>query len=126
MKKVFSIGFLIFGLFVFGCAARPVMPVSGNLSGAKDLAQVKKAITLAAAEKGWVSKEAGARNMELSLVNRSHMVKVNVEYSLQDYTITYKDSMNMDYNPARNSIHPKYGKWLDGLKRAIEINLMKL
>lgn len=122
MRKSFYVAVVF--LFLAACVSSPIMPVDGSVPPNTDVKKVESAISKGAMEKGWVPKTLGGNIMELTLMAREHRVVVDVKYSATNYIISYKDSTNMHYDPARNSIHPKYGKWLANLKQSIERNLM--
>ena len=65
-------------------------------------------------------------NIRATLHNRSHMAAVDITYNTKTYTITYKDSANLKYNPEDNTIHPAYKKWIQYLDNAIKGKLAAL
>ena len=105
--------------------------------------QVKKAIQDAALRKGWTFvNEAGDTNRMLAtlVVRNKHTVMVEIAYSVDKYSITYRDSINMNYHSeakfdsrmpnSRNAaaasgpvIHPAYNIWVQELKDAIRVEL---
>ena len=55
---------------------------------------------------------------------RGHRAVVDVKYSAKDYSITYKDSTNLDYTGTQ--IHKNYNGWIENLDRDIRANLLSL
>ena len=49
---------------------------------------------------------------------------VDVRYTAKDYSITYKDSSNMQYQDGQ--IHRNYNGWIENLDRDIRGNLLSL
>lgn len=117
----------------------PIATASGKPMQAE---QVKKAIQDAALKKGWkLVDEAGDKMLATLVVNNKHTVMVVIVYSADKYSITYRDSVNMNYHSeakfdsrmpnARNAstpsgpvIHPAYNTWVQELKDAIRVELM--
>lgn len=101
--------------------------------------QVKKAIQDAALRKGWtLVDEAGDKMLATLVVRNKHTVMVQITYSADKYSITYRDSINMNYHkeahydsrmPRPSSgatgpvIHPAYNTWVQEFKDAIRIEL---
>jgi hypothetical protein len=52
------------------------------------------------------------------------MAVVDITYTLDDYSINYRDSTNLKYNPGDNSIHSSYNKWVGNLRKAIDTQLV--
>lgn len=117
MKNIFL---AIFTLAMVACNAAPIRPVSSPIPTNVDTKKIQSAITQGAADRGWVAKQMGADTMELSLLTRGHQVTVDVKFDKTAYNITYKNSSNMDYNAEKQTIHKKYGKWINALKHSID------
>jgi hypothetical protein len=120
----------------------PVATASGKVLSAE---QVKQAIQNATKAKGWAIAFDSAGNVIATLNVRAHMIMVQIAYSPEKYSITYKDSSNMKYAPnaqadnrinSANSgytrdgyngpvIHPNYNRWTGDLKDAIRVELQK-
>ena len=49
-----------------------------------------------------------------------HSFDVTIPYSEDLYSIRYKDSVRMDYNPAKQRIDDAYNEYIDGLAEHIE------
>jgi hypothetical protein len=52
------------------------------------------------------------------------MAMVNVKYDTKTYSITYKDSSNLDYTG--DSIHKNYNGWVTNLDHGIQSQLKNL
>jgi len=117
----------------------PVATASGKPIQAE---QVKKAIQDAALKKGWtLASEAGDKLLATLVVRNKHTIMVEIVYSADKYSITYRDSVNMNYHKeghydsrlpsARNAataaqgpvIHPAYNTWVQEFKDAIRVEL---
>ena len=133
---------------ISGCAVKFIpmynlkdQPISPGLSEE----QVKKAIVRAAVTSGWQIVELEPGRLVGTLQVRTHKIIVDIPYSTENYSIEYKNSIEMkvycnasdkenqfvtvtDGNPKTcfpgpQFIHINYQKWVDILKQAIEIAL---
>jgi len=94
---------------------------SGKAVSAED---VRKAIVVAGTSKGWAISNAGdGKTLRATLVVRVHTVAADIEYSATEYSIRYKDSVNMDYKDG--TIHPNYNRWIQNLVTAIRTELAR-
>jgi hypothetical protein len=109
-----------------GCRTAPIYNVTNQgivPSGGKpkSLEQVKTAIVEAGRAKGWIMKDIGPGRLDAELHLRSHVAFVEITYSPASYSITYKNSINLNYDGA--NIHPNYNSWIQNLQREIESRL---
>ena len=96
---------------------------------APQLDQVKQAMRVGAAVKGWTIEEAADGSLTASIVVRDkHKVSVKIDYDASKYSIHYKDSAVMKYevNNGQAVVHPFYNVWVENLKNDINIELLKL
>ncbi|RXJ85607.1 hypothetical protein [Arcobacter sp. CECT 8985] len=128
MKKTFSLLGLLLAimLMVTGCGTALVQNVdnSGFTSKSLSLSKVENAIKKGAIRKGWRTKKIKSGLIVADITVRGkHYVAVNIAYNSKGYKISYRDSKNMDYDPAKNTIHPNYNKWVAYLQRNINYEL---
>lgn len=85
--------------------------------------QMFKAIYAAGTTLGWNIKEIkpGLAFGQLNL--RSHVAKVEIPYSAKEFSIIYKNSVNLRYDKAKGTIHTNYNGWIQNLEKAINIQL---
>lgn len=127
MKKILGLGALVLALiFMSGCRSATVYNVMDAPTGVKSSTQEDKvfeAIKKAGISLGWIVKkvEPGVATAQLNL--RSHMALVEIKYDKKDYSITYKNSMNLNYDPAKGTIHSNYNGWIQNLNQAIQVQL---
>lgn len=91
--------------------------------------QVKQAILAAAGAKSWsIAYQADGKLLATLNVRGKHTVMVGISYTAEQYSLRYKDSTNMKFGEreGRAVIHPYYNKWVQELKEAIRIELLKL
>ena len=118
---------LLITLFITGCV-KPVHDVHDSaVTTVRDISlskkEVKKAIIRAGIHKGWKMKEVKPGHIVGTLHLRDHMAKVNIKYSEKRYSITYKDSSNLNYDGT--NIHRNYNNWIIYLDRAIQVYLSR-
>ena len=102
--------------------------------------QLVAAIRAAAEDEGWRVIAAAPGVMEAKLFIRSHQAVVTIRYDESNFSISYRDSTNLNYNAKdlvnRNSrwnksqvvtkgprIHPNYNVWVAALADRISIRL---
>lgn len=105
-----------------GCRTAPVHNVNGAPivpTGSTDVTmeQVKNAIIRAGAGLGWQMKPIERGHILGVLYLRSHVAKVDIRYDSETYSITYKDSTNLEYQDGK--IHSNYNGWIQNLDTAI-------
>ena len=87
---------------------------------------VERAIIQAGGSLGWVMKKTSEGKIQGVLTLRKHVATVLVTYNANEYSITYLDSSNLDYNPAENTIHKNYNGWIQNLNKSIQVQLSML
>ncbi len=98
-----------------------------NASNASyDLSEVTKAIQRAGSGLGWQMKEQTPGHMVGSLHLRTHVAVVDITYTLDEYSINYKSSSNLKYDPGNNTIHKNYNGWIQNLTNAINVQLVAI
>ncbi|MCW5234156.1 hypothetical protein [Verminephrobacter eiseniae] len=136
-SKLFAV-LLLALVFVAGPASarRPVpiidhSDIAATASSGKTVTagQVKQAIMVGAAAKGWTTAEQGDGQLLATVnVRGKHTVMVLIAYTSEKYSLTYQNSIGMNYDPNAGQplIHPSYNKWVQGLQEAIRTELFKL
>ncbi|ODP32531.1 hypothetical protein A9762_22515 [Pandoraea sp. ISTKB] len=135
-------------------AARPAVPIVPHdsisiISGSGkslSLDDVRGAITRGAAAHDWTVSEVQPGELVASInVRNKHYASVMIKYSETMYSVTYRDSTNLEYQlsgtnsaPTRRDdfnsalpantpmIHPNYNRWVDTLIRDINLELRRL
>jgi len=129
MKKFLNLGILviIMGLILGGCGAPSIVQNIDNsqyLTKSVAKVEVAKAIQRGASRKGWRTKTIGNGLIEANInVRGKYFVAVNINYNSKGYKISYKKTRNLKYNPADNTIHPSYNKWVKILSQNIDYEL---
>ena len=114
-------------LLLIGCAPMPVQNVDNapvNIANSNyDLSDVTKAIKVAGSGLGWQMKEESPGHIVGSLYLRTHVAVVDITYTLDEFSINYKDSTNLKDDASSNTIHKNYNGWIQNLTNAINVQL---
>jgi hypothetical protein len=97
-------------------------PVVANKTVSMD--DVQKAIVRAGKALGWEMSPVEPGVILGTLRLRTHMAMVNIKYDTKTYSITYKDSSNLNYTG--DSIHKNYNGWILNLDSGIRTQLTNL
>lgn len=132
MKKLLMLA-LAFGMSMafFGCGTPPVYNVNNNtIAVAADkkatMSDVEKAIMRAGGGLGWIIKKEKEGLLKGTLILRTHTAVVAITYNTEEYSINYESSVNLNYDPANNTIHSNYNGWIQNLNKAIQVQLSML
>ncbi len=117
-------------LLLVACTGQPIRNVENapiNVSSPNyDLSDVTKGIQRAGAGLGWQMKEATPGHIVGTLYLRTHVAVVDIVYTLDEYSVNYKNSTNLNYDPGNNTIHKNYNGWIQNLTNAINAQLVGL
>jgi hypothetical protein len=116
-------------LLVAGCTTRPIVNVTDQpvvtTAGKQVTAdQVRNAIVKAGNSLGWVMTPVSPGLVNARLALRDHLAVVDVRYTATTYSITYKDSTNLNYRDGQ--IHKNYNGWIENLDRDIRNELLRI
>lgn len=124
--NVITLGAL--AILLVACTTQPVRNVENapiSISNSSyDLSDVTKEIRSAGAGLGWQMKEKTPGHIVGSLYLRTHVAVVDVTYTLDEFSINYKDSTNLNYDGT--VIHKNYNGWIENLTNAINVRLSAL
>lgn len=139
MKSKFFAGLILALAFAAGPAsARWPMPIINHpdiavvtSSGtAPSEERVKQAILAGAAAKKWTIAQQvdGKLQATLKTGGGKHTIIVLIAYAPTKYSLTYQDSINMNYGQRDGEpvIHPSYNTWVSELKESIRGELVKI
>jgi hypothetical protein len=84
--------------------------------------QVKAAIIRAGAALGWQMRDAEPGKITATLQLRKHTANIEIPYSPTEYSIVYKDSIELDAG-TDGTIHKNYNGWIQNLNRGITAQL---
>jgi len=118
----------VVGLFILaGCRSANIYNAVDNpISVRTSEDKVFNAIRTAGANLGWQIKKIKPGLAQGQLNLRKHSAIVDIPYSTTSYSINYKSSIELDYDPQTNTIHKNYNSWVQNLRNAIEVQLSLL
>lgn len=87
------------------------------------LDQVQKAIIDAGIKQTWIMTPVKPGEMLGEFNVQSHQIHVLIPYTTKNYSILYKDSSNLKYDEAAQTIHENYASWIQRLDGAIRSRL---
>jgi hypothetical protein len=127
---------IIATLMLVGCRATvPVQNVVkasyGSASyanaGKLTLNDYEKAINRAGTYRKWVSKPVVPGHIEATNVIRTkHTVAVDIFFNTETFSIDYKRSTNLKWNPTSRTIHPHYNSWVKLLEADIKAEIQRM
>jgi hypothetical protein len=98
----------------------PIQTASGK---SLTLEQVQKAIIDAGIKQTWIMTPIKPGEMLGEYNIQSHQIHVLIPYTTKNYSILYKDSSNLRYDPVKRTIHVNYAKWIERLDNEIKSRL---
>jgi len=115
-------------LFATSCRTAPIYnvnnaPVPTGLEAGKNLTiqEVHNAIVEGGAKRGWKMQTVNEGHLVAKLNVRSHEAEVDINYSVNNYSIVYKGSVNL--KEANGKISSSYVTWIHNLERDINKSL---
>ena len=123
--STFTMRFLALAVIVLAlasCRSATVYNVenaSFNLNKPAPTNKVQAAIKQAGASLGWSMRDVAPGHIEARLPIRAHVAVADIFYNSKDFSIKYKDSTNLNYDPKDNTIHANYNGWVQNLEKAI-------
>lgn len=109
-------------LLVASCRTAPLYNVESAVITPPENAtmeDIDKAIVRAGAQLGWQISKTSPGQLVGRLPIRSHIAVVDIRHDMDEVSITYKDSTNLNYDAESNIIHPNYNSWVKNLQNAI-------
>lgn len=99
--------------------------IPAKLDGSqRTIEQVRDGIATAARQRGWtVAPGQGNELIASILVRNRHYAEVSITYTVETFSIKYRDSRELNYNEARNTIHRNYNNWIITLSNDIKSHL---
>lgn len=80
----------------------------------------EKAIIRAGTKRNWIFERVETGHLVgTNDVRGKHTAVVDVKFTNETFSITYKDSKNLNHDASRNEIHPNYNHWVRNLSKDI-------
>lgn len=123
MKRLLTLLAVAFTLTAFAGRSGVAPVLIENVSMATtSLDGAKRAIVSAATGRKWIPQVVAPGQIVCTInVRGKHEVVVEVAYTASTFSIRYKSSENMNYDPATQTISPKYNQWVNNLAKDIQI-----
>ena len=99
-------------------------PIASGSGAELSLEKVESGIRTGAVEKGWTARKVEDGHMIVEIQVRKHHAVVDITYTPQSYSITYRDSAELMYD-GRN-IHRNYNRWIANLRRQINVAFLHM
>ena len=87
------------------------------------LAEVERALLDALARRKFDASVVSPGLITARFAHRWNSFEVTVPYTETTYSVRYKDSVRMDYDPVKQRIDDSYNEWLEGLEEHIQAQL---
>ena len=101
-------------------------PISSVTKTTLTLDHVSQAIIDAGKTLNWKMREVNPGNIIGTLYIRNHAASIDIRYTKHSYSIFYRNSQYLFYDPEDNTIHKNYNLWIQELDNAIRERLAKL
>lgn len=98
-------------------------PITTPTGKEPSLDQVTKAIIGAGQSRRWSMAVIQPGQIVGTVSFRSHQIIVDIPYTTKSYSIKYKNSLNLNYDSAKQTIHNTYADWIKELDFAIQARL---
>ncbi len=134
MHRSIAVLLLVAAVAVAGCRAETVYnptdvayAPAATTTRALSRTDYKNAIIRAGTKRGWTFQDAGPGHLVGTLgVRGKHFATVDVLYDTNSFTINYRDSQNLNYDPATRQIHPNYNAWVTNLQQDIQVEVTRM
>jgi len=81
------------------------------------MGEISRAIVDAGHSLGWSMQPTAPGKIAGRIALRAHVAEIEVEYDTRSYSITYRDSSNLEAKDGL--IHSEYNRWIGNLDKAI-------
>lgn len=95
-------------------------PITTSAGKELTVDQVGKAIMDAGIGLRWIMVVTKPGQIVATQNARNHTAIVDIAYDSKTYSMTYKDSVNLNYNAEKQTIHEAYSGWIRNLDNAIK------
>lgn len=95
-------------------------PITTSAGKELTVDQVGKAIVDAGIGLRWIMVVTKPGQIVATQNARNHTAIVDIAYDSKTYSMTYKDSVNLNYNAEKQTIHEAYSGWIRNLDNAIK------
>ena len=108
------------GAQIYQVKEAPVQTATGKVP---TIEQVQKVIIESGVKLGWVMAVVKPGEIQGTKNVRIHSAVVTIPFTAKNYSVLYKDSTNLKYNAANQTIHQEYTYWIQELDNEIRARL---
>ncbi len=108
------------GAQIYQVKEAPVQTATGKVPS---IEQVQKIIIESGVKLGWVMAVVKPGEIQGTRNVRIHSAVVTIPFTEKNYSVLYKDSTNLKYNAAAQTIHQEYTYWIQELDNEIRARL---
>ena len=108
------------GAQIYQVKEAPVQTATGKVPSVE---QVQKIIIESGVKLGWVMAVVKPGEIQGTRNVRIHSAVVTIPFTAKNYSVLYKDSTNLKYNAAAQTIHQEYTYWIQELDNEIRARL---
>ena len=108
------------GAQIYQVKEAPVQTATGKVPS---IEQVQKIIIESGVKLGWVMAVVKPGEIQGTKNVRIHSAVVTIPFTAKNYSVLYKDSTNLKYNAAAQTIHQEYTYWIQELDNEIRARL---
>lgn len=108
------------GAQIYQVKEAPVQTATGKVPS---LEQVQKIIIESGVKLGWVMAVVKPGEIQGTRNVRIHSAVVTIPFTTKNYSVLYKESTNLKYNSAAQTIHQEYTYWIQELDNEIRARL---
>lgn len=106
-----------------GCTTAAPLIITNSSAAAKNASQVRKAIFLAGASRGWIMKDVDSSTIQASYTKAGkHTAVVDITYSVDSYTITPNKKSSLML--ANGQVDRHLNRWIRNLDQSIQKQLV--
>lgn len=131
MKTAISIFCLALILSLTACVPIPLqnydnIPALGFQNQSLDMKQIERAIYIGAYNQGWSTVRVASGHIVATHIEAPRQVVVDILFDTHSYSINYKSSQDMNFDPATGKIDPRYNRWTADLRDSINTALQSM
>jgi hypothetical protein len=108
------------GAQIYQVKEAPIQTATGKVPSVE---QVQKIIIESGVKLGWVMAVVKPGEIQGTRNVRVHSAVVTIPFTAKNYSVLYKDSTNLKYNAAAQTIHQEYTYWIQELDNEIRARL---
>lgn len=121
MRPIAQVLLFSFVLLIAACRTAPVYNVESaplDAPPTATLQDIQRAIIRAGAQRGWEMSPVEPGHIVGTLARRDFTAVIDITFTTQSYSITYKNSNNLNYDGT--NIHSNYNAWIQYLQTDIK------